>query len=46
MGEKTASDIEMSALLGHARLYYVGRDVRNTQAEGEAILENKTVEAP
>jgi len=44
MREKTGSDTETAALLGHAGLKYVGRYVRNTQAEREAILESITIE--
>ena len=37
--EKTGSDTETAAALGHASLKYVGRYVRKTQAEREAVLE-------
>ncbi len=44
MREKTGSDTETAALLGHAGRKHVGRYVRNTQAEREAILESIRVE--
>lgn len=44
MREKTGSDTETAALLGHAGLKYVGRYIRNTQAEREAVLESIRVE--
>lgn len=37
--EKTGSDTETAAALGHAGLKYVGRYVRKTQAEREQVLE-------
>ena len=42
--EKTGSDTETAALLGHAGLKYVGRYVRNTQEEREAILDSIVVD--
>ncbi len=37
--QKTGSDTETAALLGHTGLQYVGRYARNAQAEREAVLE-------
>ena len=37
--ERTGSDTETAVVLGHASLKYVGRYVRNTQAEREQVLE-------
>jgi len=37
--EKTGSDTETAAVLGHTGLKYVGRYVRKTQAEREQVLE-------
>jgi len=41
---KTGSDTETAAMLGHAGLKYVGRYVRNTQAEREALLDSMSVD--
>jgi site-specific recombinase XerD len=38
--QKTGSDTETAALLGHTGLKYVGRYARNSQAEREAVLES------
>lgn len=38
--KRTGSDTETAALLGHSGLKYVGRYVRNTEAERQAVLED------
>jgi integrase len=37
--QKTGSDTETAALLGHSSLKYVGRYVRQTDLERESVLD-------